>query len=333
MLLVDQDGSARSSERALVERNLQLAFSDHTFTLRLSGPVADGVSGVTLRFVGNNVRANVFGVKAVAGIFLLLTAALTGLVARRLGRNAGLATAFVGMNPLMLWQYPGDGHNDTIMAALAMVALLFVIHDRWPQRILGVGAAGASVLAKYALAAAAPLIVAFWFPRWRLLVAAAVLLAGAVVSISFVVDIGVDLREIGPASGLTRNTPWSVLSRKINGTEATNDRLFCLGYLMFSVIAAWIIARHPLATAADLCAAIALLMFAFLFVAAPSLRQRAQESSRGAAPRPPRGGSRSAPPPAVPPTRAARAAPPHRRGAGAGGARARRGLARRPRDA
>jgi hypothetical protein len=42
VLLIDQDGSARTAERALVERKLSLAISDHTFSLHVTGPAADG---------------------------------------------------------------------------------------------------------------------------------------------------------------------------------------------------------------------------------------------------------------------------------------------------
>ena len=68
-----------------------------------------------------------FGAKVMAGLFLVLTALVVGLIAREIGVNPGFAAAFVGLNPLMLWQYPGDGHNDTIMMAFGMLAVLFVV--------------------------------------------------------------------------------------------------------------------------------------------------------------------------------------------------------------
>ncbi|MGE0138735.1 MAG: DUF222 domain-containing protein, partial [Ilumatobacteraceae bacterium] len=44
VLLVDHDGSARAAERALTDRKLSIGFSDHTFSLRVNGPAADGVA-------------------------------------------------------------------------------------------------------------------------------------------------------------------------------------------------------------------------------------------------------------------------------------------------
>src|SRR3970282_857235 len=81
------------------------------------GPLAYAIGGAPLPFVGDDLRANIAGEKAVAGVFLFATAVLAGFVARRLGQNPALVTAAVGLNPLMLWQFPADGHNDSILAA------------------------------------------------------------------------------------------------------------------------------------------------------------------------------------------------------------------------
>lgn len=228
------------------------------------------VGGAALPFVGDNVRANVFGVKAVSAAFFLAIVALTGLLARQLGRSPGLYAAMVGLNPLLLWEFPADGHNDTIMVALAMLAFLLATRERWTQRGWSIAAGILSVAAKYAMAVAAPVVLAWWFPRARYVIAGLMALAG--IGAAIVILAGLQGRNgaTGPATGLTDNSPWQLMVNAADGTQV--DRLFAVSYVLLGALGAAIIARHPLKTAGDAVAAAGLLLFGFLFVCSPSLR-------------------------------------------------------------
>ena len=89
------------------------------------GIVAYAVGGLPLPFVGDKLRANIFGQKVLSGTILVLTG-----LARRAGREAARdgiprrRMAAIAMNPMFVWQFPGDGHNDIMMAAFGTIAML-----------------------------------------------------------------------------------------------------------------------------------------------------------------------------------------------------------------
>ena len=51
------------------------------------GPLAYAIGGAALPFVGDSFRANLLGQKIIAGVFLTLTAAAAGIIARKLGHT------------------------------------------------------------------------------------------------------------------------------------------------------------------------------------------------------------------------------------------------------
>ncbi len=235
------------------------------------GPLSYAIGGAALPFTGDGLRGNVLGVKIVAGAFLVLTAYLAGLLARRLGQNAALATAMVGLNPLMLWEFPGDGHNDSIMVAFGVLALLFLVQRNWASRGDGIGAAVASVFSKFALVIAAPVIAAAWFPRLRLAMAALIAVAG----VALVVLVGSgwrpDFSATGPATAIAKTTPWGVIANVTDAGPDGKDRLITAALASFMAILALIVWRHPLEKPQDIVAAIGLLLWLFLFVSSPGL--------------------------------------------------------------
>ncbi len=154
------------------------------------GPLAYVIGGAPLPFVGDSFRANLFGQKVIAGVFLTLTAAAAGSIARRLGQNPGLVAGIIGLNPMMTWQFPGDGHNDSIMAFFGVVAIGLVMQPGWRERGGGVTAGIAAALCKYGLLLASPIVAAWWFPRWREVLAAVAAIGGAAVLFLYIVDAG-----------------------------------------------------------------------------------------------------------------------------------------------
>ncbi|PFG74475.1 hypothetical protein [Tepidiforma thermophila] len=234
------------------------------------GPLAYVIGGAPLPFVGDGFRANLLGQKVVAGVFLLATAITAAMVARRLGGNAAFTAGFIGLNPMMLWQYPGDGHNDTLMAFFGVVALGLAIEPGWRHRAGAVAAGIASVLCKYALLLVAPLLAAYWFPRWRKAVVAAAAGLGLLLLAAYAFDFApVRNGTLGPATAVAPTNPWGVVSGLFSLGELGNDRLVLFGYVIALAILAAVAAVHPLQTGRDLACAVALVVGLFLFAASP----------------------------------------------------------------
>lgn len=233
------------------------------------GPVAYAIGGAPIPFAGDGLRANLFGQKVVAGVFLVITAALAGMAAKRIGGNPGLVTGLIGLNPLMLWQFPGDGHDDSLMAALGVAALLLVTRNGWRARGGGLALAAASVLSKFGLVLASPVLGAYWFPRWRKYIAAFVGLLAVLAFVLFTFRLGPGIGTIGPASAVAVTTPWGVLAGWLDVQSDGKAALVGASYALFFVLLAYIVAYHRLLDGRDLVTAFATAMFLFLFVSSP----------------------------------------------------------------
>jgi len=108
------------------------------------GPVWYIVSGVPLLFVGEDLVANVVGQKALVSLFLFGTIVLVYLIVReRRPRSATAAMVLLGWSPLVLWEIPGNAHNDIVMMFFAVAALYALHKGRWqwafPMLALAVG--------------------------------------------------------------------------------------------------------------------------------------------------------------------------------------------------
>lgn len=234
------------------------------------GPLAYAIGGAALPFVGDSFRANLLGQKIIAGVFLTLTAAAAGFVARGLGQNAGLVAGIIGLNPMMTWQYPGDGHNDSIMAFFGVVAIGLILKPGWRERGLGVGAGLAAALCKYGLLLVSPVISVWWFPRWRYALTALATGGGAIVLLLYVLDAGpVSNGTLGPAGAVARTTPWGVLQSITGAGGAGADRIVVAGYILYLATLAAVMLWHPFETETDTIRAVALAMGLFFYLCAP----------------------------------------------------------------
>ena len=237
------------------------------------GPVSYLIGGAPLPFVGDDLRMNIFGQKVFYGLLYVLVAVLAGVVARGLGRDPAVVTAFVGLNPMFLWQFPGDAHNDVIMMTFAMLSLLFLtkppsLRHRGVVVVMGV----LSALSKFGLAIAAGVVFGYWFPRLR--VAAAI---GSAVIVGAVAT-GL-LLEVGPAganvavNGITSNTPWGWAVKLLDLQGRERRSLALLADLGTVGLTSIILLSHRLKTPQDLVDALALQLGLFLFLFTPELRQ------------------------------------------------------------
>lgn len=237
------------------------------------GPVSYALGGVAIPFVGDNLRPNVFGIKVVSFLALIATSVIAGLVASSLGRNPAVAIAAIGMNPTFVWHFPGDGHNDVIMSAFGMAAVLFLVRRAWPHRFLGAGLGALSVLSKFSVVLIAPIVLTAWFPKLRLIIGSVVALGGtALIVLYFGVIQGVSGTS-GPVEGVTRNTPWYFLFNGMNLDGTGHDVAIAFCYSGAFIMIGFICAAHRFETKQDLVNAMGLAMGLFLFLFAPTLRQ------------------------------------------------------------
>jgi hypothetical protein len=102
------------------------------------------------------LAGGLWAVKALAATASLGLVALVGSTARRLGREARAAVAFVGLNPVLLVWAVGGAHNDTLLMVLVVGALALLVVGR--ERAGGAALAAATAV-KASVAALAPILV------------------------------------------------------------------------------------------------------------------------------------------------------------------------------
>lgn len=136
------------------------------FTIAAYGLVPLGVAG------------GLWTLKAIAALSGLAIVALVWRLARARGHDPARAAAIVGLNPLLLVYGVGGAHNDLLVTALALTAVMLVVAGRGA---LG----GATLVGVAAMKASAGLLVPFVIvgSRWKRSVligaAAAILAIGA----------------------------------------------------------------------------------------------------------------------------------------------------------
>ncbi|HXU00077.1 MAG TPA: hypothetical protein VN903_03750, partial [Polyangia bacterium] len=92
--------------------------------------------------LGVFVQLTIF--KLIAAAALMALARIVGELAEHLEPGRGTAAALaVGINPLLVIEGPGNGHNDVLMMALALGAILALVRRRSRMAALLVGAAAA----------------------------------------------------------------------------------------------------------------------------------------------------------------------------------------------
>jgi alpha-1,6-mannosyltransferase len=99
------------------------------------GPLWYLLAGPVTALAGDGLVANVLAQKAVMAAFFVATVVLVWWTARALwpsrpGRSTTAAVA-VGWCPLLLWELPGNGHNDAVMVFFAAAALAAAVRERW----------------------------------------------------------------------------------------------------------------------------------------------------------------------------------------------------------
>jgi hypothetical protein len=182
--------------------------------------------------VGASPAAAAWVYRVVAALSML---ALVGLAAA-LARDRPLAAAFVGWNPLLAIQFAGGGHNDALMMALVLGAILLAA--RRHPRAAGVAWAGA-ILIKWVPVVFLPLRALEARRSGRRIDHVGFALAAALIVAVAFWRYGPDwLRSFGNFSGQLERTTSVSAARWLTGIGLSEDAavalliaLFALGYL------------------------------------------------------------------------------------------------------
>lgn len=153
------------------------------------GPLWYLLAGPITALAGDGLVANVLAQKAMMAAFFLTTVVLVWWTARvtwpdRPGM-ATTATVAAGWCPLLLWELPGNGHNDAVMVFFATAALAAAVRARWrwvfPLLAL-------SVLVKFTTALLGPVLLVWSLRRGvpRRALALGLAVAGLVVIAAYV---------------------------------------------------------------------------------------------------------------------------------------------------
>jgi hypothetical protein len=166
---------------------------------------------------GEDLLANVLGLKALNGIGLLLLTWLVAREAERLAPGRGVAAAVaVGWNPFIQYETMTSGHNDVLMMVFAVAALGLVTRVYVSQGLIMLGVSG---LVKYTSLILVPLVFLWSWPkasdRERLTVIS-LAFAGALSSVMIYLIFSDTFREL--RDFLTTDRIWKSLAAVITNT-------------------------------------------------------------------------------------------------------------------
>jgi len=123
------------------------------------GPVFTGLSVLAVAVGRGGPIGTALGFKILATASAALAAWSVVALARRDGRSGALPLAVVALNPLILIETAGSGHNEMVMLSLALAGLVVARDGR---RHLGFALSMASVHVKWVTAALAGLTALAW---------------------------------------------------------------------------------------------------------------------------------------------------------------------------
>jgi hypothetical protein len=96
------------------------------------GPLWESLASVVTRVAGNGFLANVLAFKLTLGAFWAGSAALIGLIMRRIAPERALAAVVLfAWNPIGLYETIGQGHNDITLVFWMLLAAWLLIERRY----------------------------------------------------------------------------------------------------------------------------------------------------------------------------------------------------------
>ncbi|MDR0488114.1 MAG: polyprenol phosphomannose-dependent alpha 1,6 mannosyltransferase MptB [Propionibacteriaceae bacterium] len=215
-------------------------FSDYVswvwrFTPAPYGPLGLQISRVIVEISGGQpwLAAMLMRVPAILGVVAIVV--LLPKIARRLNMNEARVIWFACLNPLVIIDFVGGGHNDAWMMGLVVLGLWVAVHPRW-------WALGAVVIGLAAACKQPAIMAAVFLPlmtkkleSWRDIRRAGIAVGTSVVSVG--ISVGVFL-VITWASGL--GLGW-ISAMSVPGTVSSISPSFLVGR-----IAQWLV--DPLGT-------------------------------------------------------------------------------------
>lgn len=124
-----------------------LSYVDWRNLLSPYGPLWTTWSALLDTVIPGGVRMQVFGFKLAAALTHVANTLLIGAILRKASpRNAALAMAAYGWNPLPVMEFAGNAHNDSLMLCFILSALLALYYKR---PLLGTALLGAAVATKF----------------------------------------------------------------------------------------------------------------------------------------------------------------------------------------
>lgn len=127
------------------------------------GPLWYILTGPATFFAGTDRDRALIAFKAIPFAFELISLCLVAILARRVDpRRTAAAVICFGWNPLVLWEVAGNGHNDVVMMAFVLLALVLITSKRWPLAFM---ALACSVLVKYVSVILFPIFVVWTLRR------------------------------------------------------------------------------------------------------------------------------------------------------------------------
>jgi hypothetical protein len=107
------------------------------------GPLWELLSAGTARLAGDGVLANVLAYKALGlGFYAGCVALIAHILRRRAPSRALQGVCLFALNPLVIYETAGNGHNDVVMTFFILLGLAALLHQRftWAALALTAGA-------------------------------------------------------------------------------------------------------------------------------------------------------------------------------------------------
>lgn len=101
------------------------------------GPLWEMMAGLTASLAGDGIFENVIAFKLLPAIFVVISVALTAVFMLRVDPKRALSSVWLlGMNPLVLYETFGHGHNDMAMVVWIIAAVLAIDRRKFSLAIL-----------------------------------------------------------------------------------------------------------------------------------------------------------------------------------------------------
>jgi hypothetical protein len=132
------------------------------------GPLWEDMAAITARLAGNGMFQNIMAFKLLPGLFLFVSIALTGRLIQKVDPKRALSAVWLlGMNPIILYETFGHGHNDIAMVVWMIAAVVATEYRHFTMAILALVAGGLVKYIAFLLIPVAGLMALYELPDMR----------------------------------------------------------------------------------------------------------------------------------------------------------------------